>query len=159
LPIKPDDYLDFLRRIKLKGVGLDSSTTSVDRSRLAEALSKKADLSVNLKVELNVIQHEIEDFVVAGIFEVVQHLASDDIPIVTIASNFSALFGLLEKTEKHFLDRFSQGEARLVFWPYLRHFVSDMCYRMSVPQILIPLTSEFNENGEESSKQPSKIKK
>jgi preprotein translocase subunit SecB len=63
--------------------------------------------------------------------------------VVNISCKYSAQFSLENETDQACIKRFSENEVQLVFWPYLRHFVSDCTYRMGIYPLVLPLTSEI----------------
>jgi preprotein translocase subunit SecB len=76
------------------------------------------------------------------------HTDNPEKVLMKIECSFSALFELQGPGTTEAAERFANTEAKLVFWPYLRHFVSDISYRMAVAPILLPLTTsaEFTES-------------
>jgi preprotein translocase subunit SecB len=109
-------------------------------------LAAKEDLPITLNTHFSVLHHEDSSFVIGAGFELIQSKPDKkDKPVLTIAMSFSALFEEASKNDGDWINRFSQGEARLIFWPYLRYFVSDMTSRMSINPIVIPLTSQLDE--------------
>jgi preprotein translocase subunit SecB len=90
-----------------------------------------------------VLFHDDDYFVVGFDFELIQRPINSDVKIVTINATFSGRFDLTAKASEEYIRAFANLEARLIFFPYVRHFVSDLTYRMSIDPIVLPMTSEL----------------
>ncbi len=139
-----DPYMAFLRSLRFKGIGLEESSTKLDRGSLAEATAQKHQLSAILDANYDVALHDKENLIVVCAFHLAQAKTESDPPLVEIKVTFSALFECSPNTPEELPKKFAEREARLVFWPYLRYFVSDMCSRMAINTILLPLTAQFD---------------
>lgn len=137
--------IDFIRSVKFGGLGLDRCDARVDRVALSVVREGGLDVENNVSIKQYVLAHGEDFFVVAADFELVQQPLDSDQKIVSIAATFSAKFDLTTKANEELIRSFANLEARLVFFPYLRHFVSDMSYRMSIDPIVLPLTSELEQ--------------
>jgi preprotein translocase subunit SecB len=96
---------------------------------------------VNLKQF--VLAHEDDHFVVGLDFELIQRPLKSEVKIVTINAAFSGRFNLAMKASEDHVRAFANLEAKLIFFPYVRHLVSDLSYRMSIDPIVLPMTSEL----------------
>jgi preprotein translocase subunit SecB len=141
-PTKPDLYLDFVRTVHLAGLGLDRADMCLKRDLLASARSGDENTNNELTADHKILLHEDDRFIIEGNYKLFIKTASD-VSVVEIGCSFSALFETTSRADPEFIKRFADNEARLVFWPYLRHFISDSTYRMSINPITIPLTSEL----------------
>ena len=147
----PNSYLQFLQQAALQGVGLDSAEVSVDRLALAEASAKEMTLPVSLDADFQVILHTDDRLIVGADFKVQQTRKTADGDAGTLFSvkcAFSALFHLGVVCDGVAAARFSNTEAKLIFWPYLRHFISDITYRMAITPVLIPLMTAAHAESE-----------
>lgn len=133
----------FIKSLKLLGIGIDHCEASIDRDLLAEAKAEKLELETDLAVDYSVITHEQDSFVIGASFRLSQKSKSSAKEIVLISTTFSAKFGLSQPANEELVKAFAHLEAKLIFFPYLRHFVSDMSYRMAIDVILLPMTSEL----------------
>jgi hypothetical protein len=136
-----DGYLDFLRHAALQGIGLDNATMSVDRNALAEATARGETLPVNLDAKFSVGLLTDDRIIVNAEFVLKNSRKDDSGEVISlmIACSFSALFNLGSPCDGESANHFANAEAKLIFWPYLRHFVSDTTYRMAISPITIPL--------------------
>jgi len=135
--------IDFIKSVKFVGIGLDKCDASVDRDLLARAREQNSNIEIDIHIAPSVLAHEADSFVVAADFDLSQHVSGSEKRLVSIAATFSAKFTLTKPADESLVKGFAGLEAKLVFFPYLRHFVSDMSYRMSIDSIVLPLTSEL----------------
>jgi preprotein translocase subunit SecB len=148
LAIKPDleivnERIAFIRSVRLAGLGLDQTHAEVNRAALADIGLREAELEGEVKLSHTVLSHDDDNFVIAAKFELSQKEKGTELPAVSIRTVFSAKFDLSKKASREAVEAFAGLEARLVFFPYIRQFISDLSYRMSIDTILLPLTSEF----------------
>jgi hypothetical protein len=135
--------IDFIKSIKFNGIGLDKCTSSVDRLLLTQSREQEVPLEIEVTISQAVLEHAEDHFVIATDFDLKQRAKGSDELIVSIAATFSARFNLVEPAPEDMVRGFASLEARLIFFPYLRHFVADISYRMSIDTIVLPLTSEL----------------
>ncbi|WP_158821553.1 protein-export chaperone SecB [Granulicella sp. S156] len=138
-----DSRMAFIKTVKFTGLGLDEASVSIDRLTLAQISKKDDTVNTEIDIDQKVIAHEDDFFVVAVDFELIQRAKGSEAPLLSIKARFSALFRLTERASEESVSRFASLEARLVFFPYLRHFVSDISYRMAIDPIVLPMTSEL----------------
>jgi hypothetical protein len=141
LPTTPDPYLEFIRTVHLTGLGMDSSSFKIDRNAFAAAFPSPDKVAAEISA-----RHELADLkenllVIVGHYKV-SVKGTNGVETADISCTLSALFSLDKKAEQAHVERFMNAEVRLVFWPYLRHFVSDSTYRMAIFPLILPLTSE-----------------
>ena len=135
--------IEFIKNVKFVGLGLDQTSSYLDRIALAKARQEEAELELDLKINQSVLTHEDDHFVVRADFTLIQTTKKSDKPIISIAATFSARFNLSTPASEELVRGFAVVEARLIFFPYIRHFVSDTTYRMTNEPIVLPLTSEL----------------
>jgi hypothetical protein len=138
-------YGEFLRTIHLAGLGLDQASVAVDRNALASAESQGIVINHEMRVVLKLVHHEDNKFVVGADCELLlkkEKENSETSRLGHIQCSFSALLTTDQNVSKDLVERFASSEAKLVFWPYIRQYVSDTTYKMAINPILIPLTSE-----------------
>jgi hypothetical protein len=143
-PVQPalthEKYLSFLQKVGLQGVGLESVNATVDRNSLAEASASNEAGEVCLDATFQVLLNAPDRLVACGAFKVKQvHKKGGEIPLLQIECVFTAMFQLGEPIDQATAERFVNAEAKLVFWPYLRHFIADTSYRMAISPLLLPL--------------------
>jgi preprotein translocase subunit SecB len=137
------DRIAFIRSVRLAGLGLDQAHAEVNRAALTDIGLREAEMEGEIKLGHAVLSHEDGNFVVSANFELSQKEKGVELPAISIRAVFSAKFDLLRPAPREAVEAFAGLEARLVFFPYIRQFISDLSYRMSIDTILLPLTSEF----------------
>jgi hypothetical protein len=70
--LTPDPYLGFLQSMALQGVGLDSTSATVDRTALAEAISANEAGELALDANFGVLLNSAEFLVTVGAFKLTQ---------------------------------------------------------------------------------------
>ena len=133
----------FIRSVKLAGLGLDEVSASVDRNALAAIAGSGDSMTGEISMKQEVISHTEDHFVVVSKFKVTEKQAGIDAAVVTIKATYSAMFNLTKKASKEDVEAFAQLEAKLILFPYIRHLISDISYRMSINPIVLPMTSEL----------------
>jgi hypothetical protein len=133
----------FIRSVRFSGLGLDRCDAKVDRASLGVVREENSELEHLVNLRQHVLVHEDNYFVVSFDLELIQRLVNSDVKIVTINASFSGRFDLAAKASEEYVRAFANLEARLIFFPYVRHFVSDLTYRMSIDPIVLPMTSEL----------------
>jgi preprotein translocase subunit SecB len=90
----------------------------------------------------------------------IQAIGADGMPeeksYLSVQCVFYGHFHGRGKVKEEDVRRFADHEARLVFVPYLRQFVTDMTARMSIPPLMIPLAIGTRIAGEDRPALPSK---
>jgi hypothetical protein len=155
---KPDKYVRFVSGLKLMGIGLDSASVSVDRANLVHRTAGKPSATLNFDGEFATIEIGDDVLRTEGKFSLRSVEEGTEKELVKISCAFSAMFKSDVKPTTELADRFANSESKLVFWPYLRHFVADTSYRMAITPILLPLTSEFETTAPHESV-PAKVAK
>jgi len=115
----------------------------VNRALLERAREKQQPLEIEVTINQSVLEYNRDYFIVAAEFDLTQRSKDSDEAVVSIAATFSAKFSLTAPANEDLIKGFAALEARLIFFPYLRHFVSDISYRMSIDTIVLPMTSEL----------------
>jgi hypothetical protein len=135
--------IKFIRSVKFAGLGLDRCEARIDRLNLSVSREEDSKLEHTIDLKIYVLEHEDDHFIVGVDFELIQKTTQADAKIVTINASFSGRFDLSEKASEENVRSFADLEAALIFFPYVRHFVSDLTYRMSIEPIVLPMTSEL----------------
>jgi preprotein translocase subunit SecB len=60
-------------------------------------------------------------------------------PVLLVEGLYEAHFHCKAPAPKELAERFVASELRLILWPYFRELVFDLCGKMSIPPITIPL--------------------
>jgi preprotein translocase subunit SecB len=124
---------------------MDEANFKIDRAQYSSEFPSPDKVKAELSGHHEIYDQDASSFIVRGHFKVVVR-ASSGSEIVDISCTIGASFALDKEAKKASLERFMQNEARLVFWPYLRHFIADSTYRMAIYPLVLPLTSEVPTN-------------
>lgn len=140
--INADRYLEFIKSVHLTGLGMDEACFRIDREGFANSFSASEKPSATISGRHEVAHQQPDSLLILGRYEVsVKGKSGTD--VVNITCTCSAMFTLEKEADKACVERFMGNEVHLVFWPYLRHFVSDSTYRMAIYPLILPLTSEM----------------
>lgn len=138
-----DEYPEFVQKLRLSGLGLESASASVRRTEWAAAVQNQSEIKGQMDIKDHILAIQEGSFVLAISFDLKQQTDTLEQPLVEISGSYSALFGHEGVPNEEFVRRFASREARIIFWPYIRQHIADVSSRMSVQNILLPLTSEF----------------
>ena len=150
-PINADQYMEFIKSVHLSGLGIDAASFKIDREGFAASFPEMGKPSAQISVGNEVVHQKSDSFVILGKYKVsVKGKSGTD--VVDISCTCSAMFSVEKEFDQACLERFMRNEVQLVFWPYLRHFVSDSTYRMAIYPLILPLTSEIRAQESEKTK-------
>jgi hypothetical protein len=137
-----DRYEEFLRGVELVSVGLRDCSAHLDRAGLSRLWSSEKRPPRTFSDTYHVTELGSNFFEAAGLFVVkVQESPSAD-PVLSVECEFEAHLHGVEPISKAFVDRFVKSEFRLILVPYARQFVSSITAGMSIPPLIIPLSTK-----------------
>jgi preprotein translocase subunit SecB len=136
---RADQYPNFLRGIKLIGLGLENCSANIEREAYFNLASKKNNTRT-ISADYTLVEAHEDSFDVSAKFTVAVEDKLKSSKALTIECVFVAHFHCTE-APREFLERFTQSELRLVLWPFFREFVSDVTSRMAIPPLLVPLAA------------------
>ena len=133
--IASQEYKNFLQSLDLSWIALVKSQFASDRKEYLK--SSVQNLSLKWGCEPLSVK--------SGYFEL-----SADLDLRVISAKPSKMLLELSATyhlhlhasspiHKRFIDRFADSEVRLVLWPYYREYISNVCGRLHVPPVFLPL--------------------
>ena len=137
------ERIEFIKSVKFAGLGLDETSASVNRNVLAALGEREGSLLTEVNIAPRLSAHSSDSFTVIVELKLTQTDDSNDDTVVRIDAVFSAKFNLTKPASLDHIEAFAALEARLIFFPYIRHFVADTTYRMSIDPIVLPMTSEL----------------
>jgi preprotein translocase subunit SecB len=118
----------------------------IDREMFAKPLPESKSPVTEVTGQHELVMKDPKSFLVLADYAL-SVKGNPDSEVVNISCKLSALFTLDVEADPDSLKRFAEVEAKLVFWPYFRHFVADSTYRMSINPLYLPLTSEMESAG------------
>jgi hypothetical protein len=134
-------YEEFLRSVKPVGLGLLESSCKLDRLAYARYMSQKNRAGRIISTEYKLVEADSGYFDATGKFSLVVAESQKANPVLVIEALYESHFHCKAPVRKELAERFVASELRLVMWPYFRELVFDLCGKMSIPPITIPLAA------------------
>lgn len=135
-------YIDFVKALRLNNVSLESGSFDIEHRAFARKHEESENPTAEIGGRQSIAELEHSSFSVRGEYKVaIKGPRGKD--FVRIDCAFIASFSLEEEFQEDHARRFAGNEVRLILWPYLRQFISDVTMRMSIPPLVLPLTSEL----------------
>jgi preprotein translocase subunit SecB len=141
IKISESDYEQFLKSVKPVGLGLVNSSSQLDRGAYGRLMSQKKQPFRLISTEYRLLEAESGYFDASGKFSIMVTEEKKSTPALVIECTFETHFHCKSQVVRELAERFTASELRLVLWPYFRELVFDMCGKMSIPSITIPLTA------------------
>jgi hypothetical protein len=138
-----DGYEAFLRAVRPTAISLQECTVSADRVKYREHIEGGQAVGT-LSSEYTLAAATKEAFTVLArlTFQVAAGKRSPDSAPLQIAVAFEGQFVGSQEIPKRFAQRFATGEARLVFWPYFREFITSMTARIGITPLVMPFSTD-----------------
>ncbi len=132
-------YLEFVSSLQLVGLGLKSSSATLDRENFWK-LAKRADNPARRLVETYRATQVAEDFFeVEGQYKVT--IADGDLIGLEIDCTFELHMHCSSPVEHAMVERFAKTDLRFILLPYARHFISDITGEMHIPPVVLPMAT------------------
>src|SRR5258708_3338195 len=145
LKFADSDYEQFLKSVKPVGPALSSCSSQIDREAYGRLMSQKERASRIIETEYKLLVAESGYFDATGKFSLAVAEGKKSTPALVIECSYETHFHCKAPVARELADRFTASELRLVLWPYFRELVFDLCGKMSIPPITIPLTTSEEE--------------
>jgi hypothetical protein len=140
LTAKNTAYEDFIQGVRLVNLGLKSCSARLDREKwIGVATSEKKEVRI-LKDQYETSEIGERHFDIVGKFSVNVSESIELDPYLTVECEFQAHFHA-STIQKSLVDRFATSDFRFVAIPYARQFVSSITTQMSIPPLIIPLST------------------
>jgi len=143
-----DKYEEFLGGLRLIWVGLKSCSSILDRTALYKLFSEKKNLVRSFEGAYKVNEVGAVYFEASGSFVVTVRESKDADPVVRVECEFEAHLHGTKPLPKGFVERFVDSEFQLILVPYARQFVSSTTAQMSIPPLVLPLSTGPSESSE-----------
>ncbi len=132
-------YLDFVSSLELVGLGLKSSSATLDREKFWK-LAKSERTPVRRLQEIYRPTQVGEDFFeVEGQYKV--SIADGDVVGLKIDCAFELHMHCTSPVERAMVERFAKTDLRFILLPYARHFISDITGEMHIPPVVLPMAT------------------
>lgn len=136
-------YLSFLGGVQPVILGLTKCQANLDRDLFRMAMKERKDERV-LFADFKIGAIDNDHFDLSADFEVSIRVAdgnqeSEAEVYLKIDCSFYGHFHCHDNVDESNVRRFADSEARIVFMPYLREFVSSLTAKMWIPPVMIPI--------------------
>jgi hypothetical protein len=136
----PDSgYEKFLRSVEPVGLGLSSSLSRLDREVLIRIRKQRGGATRSISTEYKLTDAADGYFDATGKFVLTVTDGKQSSPALVIECKYESHFHCHAPVNKEFAERFTTSELRLVLWPYFRELVHDLCGKMGIPPLTIPI--------------------
>lgn len=130
------DYRAFLRTLNLRWIALESSTVKIERDDYFSKVQK--ELALTWTCHPSGATKESFQLRAEGSATLKNPATGQE--LFSVVAVFLMAVDSSRSSERQHIERLSNVEARLMFWPYFREYVSQTCGRMHVPPLFLPLT-------------------
>jgi hypothetical protein len=134
-------YEKFLQSVKPIGLGLASSLSQLDREAYARLMKQSSAATRTISTEYKLLDAEEGYFDATGRFLLIVTDGKKSGPALTIECKYESHFHCRAPVDRDLAERFTNSELRLVLWPYFRELVYDLCGKMGIPPLTIPLST------------------
>jgi hypothetical protein len=134
-------YERFLKSVRPIALGLLESSCKLNRETYAELMSQRNKAGRLISTEYKLVVADAGYFDATGKFSLAVAEHQKATPALTIEAFYESHFHCKASVNPKLADRFVASELRLVMWPYFRELVFDLCGKMSIPPITIPLAA------------------
>lgn len=148
---RDEEYEVFLRAIRPISIALRQCDAVVNREQYLKLLEGRGGFgNVSSKYALGSLLDRTFTVTARMAFEVPAREGSRRDPRLRIDVVFDATFQSQQRISRRFARKYADAEARIVFWPYFREFISSMTARMSISPLLMPFSidTEAQTSGE-----------
>lgn len=134
-------YEQFLKSVRPIGLGLLESSSKLDRRLYGQLMGQKNRHGRLISTEYKLVAASSGYFDATGKFSLAVAESQKATPVLVIEALYETHFHCKAPVQKEMAERFVASELRLVMWPYFRELVFDLCGKMSIPPITIPLVA------------------
>jgi len=138
------DYVKFLKSVRPIGLGLRESSCKLDRGGYIRLMNQKNRAGRTISIEYKLLKVGSGYFDATGEFSLVAAESPRAKPALAIEVVYETHFHCKDPVEKKMAERFVASELKLIMWPYFRELVFNLCGKMSIPPIPIPLAASMD---------------
>src|SRR5579864_7683878 len=139
-PAEDKGYLAFLQGLELVSLALKSCSANINSDDFFRAWQKEKHLTRKYHAQYALTEQAKKYFDCEGQIDVAV-ADSKDQQLLTVQCVYLVHMHAKDDFSKVHAERFVQSELKLIVVPYARQLVTDLTARMSVPPIVIPLTT------------------
>jgi hypothetical protein len=137
-----NSYVAFLKSVRPIGLGLIEGTSKLDRTTYGRLMDQEPRPARTISTEYHLVEASEDYFDATATFSLVVVEKKQTQPALLIRCVYTSHFHCEKGASRDLIERFVRSEFRLVTWPYFRAYVSDMCGKMSIYPITIPLSTD-----------------
>ena len=141
-----DKYEHFIKGLELIAIGLKGCSASLDRPGLSNLHSEKKTPVRIFKHAYRVTDLGAGYFEASGRFSATVSESPDSDAKLSLECEFEAHLHAAEPISKESVNRFVNSEFQLVLIPYARQFFSSITAQMSIPPLVLPLSTGSSRN-------------
>jgi hypothetical protein len=135
------NYEQFVQSVKPVGLGLRSTLSQLDREEYFKLMKQKNGASRSISTEYKLGDAQAGYFDATGKFLLTVTDGKKSRPALVIECKYESHFHCKAPVDRELAERFTTSELRLVLWPYFRELVHDLCGKMGIPPLTIPLST------------------
>lgn len=139
------EYERFLNSVRPVGIGLAESVSRLDRGQYAHLMRQKGRPRRIISTEYKLTDADAGYFDASGKLSLAVTDSTKAAPALLIECTYETHFHCKPPASKELAERFTASELRLVLWPFFREVVLDLCGKMGIPPITIPLATGADE--------------
>lgn len=131
------DYTEFLKSMEPLVIALSETTVKGDRNKYLQAPSHA--------ITMNWRSRSVKS--APGRFDVFADLTlnvskpKSQAHFLELTVTYYLHIHCLKNFPSEYVDRFCNSEVRLIVWPYFREYVTNVCGRMHIPPVFLPLAT------------------
>jgi hypothetical protein len=138
--VEDSKYLAFLQGLQLIGLALKSTAATIKREEFFNAWQKEKSLTRKYDTAYTLMDHAKNFFDCEGTF-VVTVTDSKGSSLLSVQCVYEVHMHTKSEFSKERAQRFIDSELKLILAPYARQLVTDLTARMSVPPVILPLST------------------
>ncbi|HTB10192.1 MAG TPA: hypothetical protein VK752_01405 [Bryobacteraceae bacterium] len=160
MPENDHKYEKFLEGLTLVNVGMKACSAFLDRDSFYELFSeKKGGPTRAFKDTYKIAKLGQNFFEAVGHFVVTVTEELNGKPTLSVECEFEAHIHGTAPIPKPFAERFVKSEFQLILVPYARQLVASLTAQMSIPPLVIPLSTKFSKESNREAAANKKLAK
>jgi preprotein translocase subunit SecB len=135
------NYEAFLRSLKLVDIRLRGCSSRLYLDDYIQIYRDKSGPMLRIEADYEVEAAEGEFFDTVSRFTLTVEDQKSKLTGLKIQCEFESHFHGKRKADSALVERFKNSGLRVIVWPYFRQFVTDITSRMSIPPLVVPLST------------------
>jgi preprotein translocase subunit SecB len=131
------DYAQFLTSLEPSVIALRESTVKGDRDKYLEAQNH----AITIGWKSRSVTLGPEHFDVFADLNLTVSKPKSHGDFLELSATYYLHIHCRKRFPPEYVDRFCNSEIRLIVWPYFREYVTNVCGRMHIPPVFLPLAT------------------